>query len=310
LKAARAKFDRGGWTANFVVGIIIVLVTPAIGVTLQRPKLAIISAAVGITAAVWIVAAVLLTSLRSSLSRPLVSDPSPTIVADSQGGHTEPPLLADTNAVTTAHLDSMAPKASKSAQTGRAVNQTMVNSPGGTQVGGDVVLPPERRLIYSLTLEIQIDAQTPPSAATDRQASAGLQSAVALFNARGDRFRFVTNYQFEEQQVDSGTKRLFLSYTPEVPSQLLGQPVAVLATMENLGFDYAEFLKISGFADSSRPMQMAFQLRLNGVEVVSQKTPILPAGQLTSGQLSLKVGAIFRKVPATYNAVVSKSGIR
>jgi hypothetical protein len=46
----------GGWIANFVVGVVLLLVTPLLNGIMQHPRIAILSAVSGLTIIIWVVA--------------------------------------------------------------------------------------------------------------------------------------------------------------------------------------------------------------------------------------------------------------
>lgn len=74
-KTARAS-SAAGYTANFVVTAIATLVTPLVGYMINSPKAAIISAAIGITALVWLAAAAMIRRVPAELPAVTVSPTS------------------------------------------------------------------------------------------------------------------------------------------------------------------------------------------------------------------------------------------
>lgn len=74
-KTTRAS-SSAGYTANFVVTAIATLVTPLVSYMINSPKAAIISAAIGITALVWLGVAAMIKRLPAELPAVTVSPTS------------------------------------------------------------------------------------------------------------------------------------------------------------------------------------------------------------------------------------------
>lgn len=195
---------------------------------------------------------------------------------------------------------------SKTPRVNEVPSQMMINSPGGIQAGGDVTINADRRLINSIVLHVSIDTQTIDSTVTDVKVSAGLGSALALFTAEKTRFRFVTDFMIRDQQLTPTQRRLSFVYTPETPTELLGKPLDLLASIDLLAVDYAKIFKIKHFDTTLGDTILNFSVIINGVSVVKISDRIQPTGVLGTGQTNLKVSKYFSKIPDIYAAAVSK----
>ncbi|HOO49856.1 MAG TPA: hypothetical protein PLU81_10825 [Deltaproteobacteria bacterium] len=182
----------------------------------------------------------------------------------------------------------------------------MINSPGGIQAGGDVTINADRRLINSIALHVSIDTQTIDSTVTDVKVSAGLGSALALFTAEKTRFRFVTDFMIRDQQLTPTQRRLTFVYTPETPTELLGKPIELLASINLLAVDYAKIFKIKHFDTTLGDTFLNCSVIINGVSVVKISDRVQPTGVLGAGQTNLDVGDKFSQIPDVYTAAVSK----
>ena len=92
-------------------------------------------------------------------------------------------------------------------QSGQAVSQSMVNSPGTFQARRDVIVTSDRRLIQSIQLRIAIDYPTPATQPTEKETDVRMQSAIALFATDKTRIRFVSDWTITHQQVCAGLTR-------------------------------------------------------------------------------------------------------
>src|SRR5262245_21305483 len=63
LRCTVQRLMSGGWIANFVVGVVLLLVTPLLNGIMQHPRIAILSAASGLTIIIWVVALAMIRSL-------------------------------------------------------------------------------------------------------------------------------------------------------------------------------------------------------------------------------------------------------
>jgi lipoprotein NlpI len=77
----------GGWIANFVVGVVLLLVTPLLNGIMQHPRIAILSAASGLTIIIWVVALAMIRSLPGTPAigtAQTVTPPQPNITPAAQ----------------------------------------------------------------------------------------------------------------------------------------------------------------------------------------------------------------------------------
>lgn len=195
---------------------------------------------------------------------------------------------------------------SKAPRVREGPTQTMINSPGGIQAGGDVTVNSDRRLINSIVLQVSIETQTIASTVTDVKVSAGLGSALALFTANKTRFRFVTDFMIRDQQLTPVQRRLTFVYTPETPTELLGKPIELLASINLLAVDYAKIFATKHFDTTIGDTIFNCSVIINGVSVATISAGVKPAGSLGTGQANLNVVEVFSKIPGAYAAAVSR----
>jgi hypothetical protein len=165
--------DFGGtWLPNYVVTIVLSLIWPAIGLIMNTPKAIIIGAAIGLTVAVWFAAVLLIKHVPSpkpkASEQPMVQPD--TAKADSPPDAKQTPPLTPTSSRTTeppagvlgqVTAPSVTPAVQhpnkepavssnqdKDPKPSTSITQSMVNSPGGIQAGGNVTInqgiPPRR----------------------------------------------------------------------------------------------------------------------------------------------------------------------
>ncbi len=187
------------------------------------------------------------------------------------------------------------------------ISQTMVDSPGGIQVGGDLTVASDKRIIQSLVLEVKVNQQTSSKPLTEPATSVGLQSAVAFFTATGQRIRFVTDFKLVDQQVSVDTRRVTFVYTPETPGEILGKDIEFLTQIDKFVVNYSEIFQTIGFAGGGAAISVDLFLRLNGVEVIAEQGGVERTGVLARGQASFNVAQLFQKVPAAYGRAVSST---
>ena len=66
LRGTVQRLRSGGWIANFVVGVVLLLITPLLNGIMQHPRIAILSAAGGLTIIIWVVALAMMRSLPTA----------------------------------------------------------------------------------------------------------------------------------------------------------------------------------------------------------------------------------------------------
>lgn len=182
-------------------------------------------------------------------------------------------------------------------------HQTIINSPGAIQAGRDVIISADPQLVRSLELRISVEASTAPATAGPEAVDVGLGSAVALFTTEKQRFRFVSDYQVHDQQVAETRRRIRFVYSPEDPTQVLGQPIESLGKIEVLAVNYAEILKTEKF-EATDGAVMECGVILNGIPIAKIRADVQPTGLLNQGQANINVADMFRKIPAAYRAAL------
>jgi hypothetical protein len=168
------------------------------------------------------------------------------------------------------------------------------------------VLLKEPTSIRSLDIDVGLDLPTTPLEVSARSASMGLSSVIALFDDENQRFRFVTDFRFSEQQSAKSVHRFEFTYHPEELSQFAGRPMSALAKMRVFVFDYSEFLRIAGHSlDANGSANLSISLILNGIRVTLSQTPV-PAEQIVRGSVRLDVSAMFASVESVYTRELSR----
>src|SRR6266436_4967621 len=88
LRGTVQRLMSGGWIANFVVGFVLLLVTPLLNGIMQHPRIAILSAASGLTIIIWVVALAMIRSLPGAPkvdTTQTVTQQQPNITPAAQG---------------------------------------------------------------------------------------------------------------------------------------------------------------------------------------------------------------------------------
>ena len=160
----------------------------------------------------------------------------------------------------------------------------------------------ERRInvINSLEIRVNLDEITKDKTPGEKETSAGLQSAVALFSKGKVRHRFVTDFQYSVQQLSPNIRRATFVYRPEEPTKILGKSIDYLDSMEIFVVNFTDFIDPLGFNRQSQEHMVSVTVLLNGVEIVTLNNLAVHKGQLYSGQLKLDVTKTFRDISAQY----------
>jgi hypothetical protein len=187
-----------------------------------------------------------------------------------------------------------------------APSQTMINSPGGIQAVGDVIIASDRRVINSIVLNVSVETETAPSKATEVQTDAGLSSALALFTRDKTRIRFVTDFMIRDQQVTETRRRLSFTYSPETPAAILGKPVDFLSAIDVLAVNYAEIFTTEHFDTSQTETRLQCIVMVNGISVSTINLDVKSTGTLSKGQANVSVAEAFSRIPGIYASSVSR----
>ena len=183
--------------------------------------------------------------------------------------------------------------------------QTMINSPGGIQAGGNFTITSDRRVINAMTVRMSIETATLPATPGEPETSAGLQSIIGLFTKDKTRIRFATDYTFQEHQVTETRRRLTFTYTPEKAEEILGKSIEYLASIDGLAVNYAEILRMTKFDTTLAPSAITATIAINGITLATINRGA-PAGRLSQGQAEFKVTDAFTQIPVNYNKAVER----
>lgn len=129
-----ARSSSGYWQ-NFVISVALALIAPVVGIIMQSRKAIVIGAGCGVTILLWIL---IIAFVRRIPEEPKQSPASTDNQVETLGEM--PP---------TQKGDLMPEKTPNSVEQPHAISQTMTNSPGGIQAGGNVTIsqgPQPRRL--------------------------------------------------------------------------------------------------------------------------------------------------------------------
>jgi len=185
--------------------------------------------------------------------------------------------------------------------------QTMVNSPGGIQALGNVTIASDQRIIHTMELRVSLEIETLKAAVSDETRDVGLTSIVALFTKDGSRIRFESDATIRDQQVSPDVRRLSFVYRPENPSDMLGKPVASLASLEAFAVDYSEILNMKQIRVEEAASRLFCIVLVNGV-AVGQLRAALSNGTIAKRGLSWTVEKVFAEMPTVYAEALSRSG--
>jgi len=162
-------------------------------------------------------------------------------------------------------------------------------------------------IISYFELRVELDETSSSNkSVSEKETSAGIQSAVALFDAKKNRYRFVTDFQFSYQQISPKYRKAFFVYHPEDPSQLLGKSLRVLNTIEAFGCNYSAFANPIGFSSSGVVNRITVAISVNGVQIPIFTSSELPANQLFSRQLEFNVSESFDHFDEKYSLALDK----
>lgn len=206
------------------------------------------------------------------------------------------------NSLTSRTSDGGSSHAKSNSNSPFSVNQTMNNSPGGVQ---NVTINAHKQLINSIELVINFFEQTPARPDTEFGTSVGISVALGLFSRENVRYRFVTDYKWTVHQVNENERALTLVFAPESPVEILGKEISLLTEMDSLVMNMAEFFKTIDFAQSGGLIAISIALRINGIQIFSERGPFSTPGKFNEGQFSIPVRTLFEKVPVTYQSKVS-----
>jgi len=163
-------------------------------------------------------------------------------------------------------------------------------------------------IIQSLELHVFVNIKTLESQATDRETSAGLSNAIALFAKDKTRYRFVTDFRFTIQQITPTVKRIEFIYRPEDPVQILGKQIDFLENMEKFVCNYQTFLRKVNITDNLGST-VNINVFVNGIDVITLRDLNCNAGVLSGGQAALSINDSFKKIPERYIVKIKEKSI-
>lgn len=161
--------------------------------------------------------------------------------------------------------------------------------------------------ISSIELRVYIDEITSKKKLTEIVTSAGIQSAVAFFNKKDERFRFVTDFQFSHQQISDNIHRGTLVFKPEDPNQILGQNIKILQSFKAFVYNFKDFTQYFGFDKNNKTNLLSLVLFVNGIELINIQNIPHENGKLYEGQLSIPVEQLFTDVETTYQQKINEN---
>jgi hypothetical protein len=162
FQSVRHDFSRS-YLPNAIIALICLLVGPAVGVAMKSPKIIVVSAVIGLTLALWFAGYFIYKRIPEAAApeqpRNLPSAtplPWPPPSSEAPKGTPSPePQEYDANTSSSAipltftQEKPVPEKKSQNLEPSRSIKQSMVNSPGGIQAGGNVTVnkePGERHL--------------------------------------------------------------------------------------------------------------------------------------------------------------------
>lgn len=160
--------------------------------------------------------------------------------------------------------------------------------------------------ISNIELRVFLDEVTPKKKITELSTSAGIQSAVAFFNNKDERFRFVTDFQVSEQQISDNIHRGTLIFKPEDPNQILGKNIKILESFKVFVYNFKDFTQYFGFDKSNKTNLLSLVLFVNGIELTNVQNIPHENGKLYEGQLSIPVEQLFKDIETTYQQKIDE----
>jgi hypothetical protein len=230
---AKGTVDRltsGGWTANFVIGLVFLLVAPIVSHLMHRPKVAIVSFAVGATLLIWVAA---VAAYRSVPVEPVESvDSEPPRVEQNKPGLTKEVEVAKPE---TAPAVAPVFKASEKPTT---QSTSVTNSPGAAvyQAGRDLIVqsaPTTQGLaqLRSIVLESRLTcvpaegAELPPDEVPFLPAG----DANAYLSGPAGRQRLLFSSPVRFRKLANGRVVVINRFSLDPASDLVGRPLSEVA---------------------------------------------------------------------------------
>ncbi|MGX1927759.1 hypothetical protein [Flagellimonas sp. 2504JD4-2] len=156
------------------------------------------------------------------------------------------------------------------------------------------------RIIHSVEVHMFIDEKTTDRDIGELKSNMGISFAIAFFNEKNERFRFVTDGTFSNQQINKNTNRGTLKFRPENPSQVLGKNISFLESFEVLVYNFSESYQYFEFDKINKTHRITLHFYLNGTKVLDLRNIPHDNGKLSEGQLSLDLKNEFSKLEEKY----------
>ena len=160
-------------------------------------------------------------------------------------------------------------------------------------------------VINSVEVHIFVDEKTTEKDIGKLKTNLGITFAIAFFNEKNKRFRFVTDGTFSNQQIDKNTNRGTLKFKPENPSQILGKSISFLENFEVLAYNFSEFDQYFEFERTNKTHRITVHFYLNGTKVLDLSNIPHNDGKLFEGQLSLNLKNQFQRFEEKYQEKIN-----
>lgn len=131
------------------------------------------------------------------------------------------------------------------------------------------------KIINSIEIRSEIDFPTLNSV-SEKYTNSGISSSIALFDSNRERYRFITDFQWSGQQITTNTHRIYFTYKPENPEQILGKPLTSLENIQHLAIRYDWFVKnyLNTPLDITGTTTLNYKFFVNGVNIGTYKSSV------------------------------------
>lgn len=160
-------------------------------------------------------------------------------------------------------------------------------------------------IINSIEAHMFIDEKTTDKDVGDLKNNMGITFAIAFFNKNNERYRFVTDGVFSNQQINRNTNRATLIFRPENPSQILGKRISFVESFEVLAYNFSESYQYFEFEKTNKTHRITIHFYLNGTKVLDLRNIPHDDGKLSEGQLSLNLKNEFSNFEEQYQEKIN-----
>ena len=241
-----SRLGSRGWLPNLVVGGAFLLMSPVIGVIMQHPRMAIVSAAIGATVLVWVVAWAAYRSVPADVGSTVASDSGSPIDPERPANTPQSADIASPVTSPTGGAKAAAPEAGSrlaSPSQPPAQSTSVSHSPGANvyQAGRDVVISqpatPGGQRIQSLTLEVRLTCSVkdghgklPP----DEVPFVPIGEANAYLDGPAGRQRLAFASPVRFRRLADNRILVVNRFSLDPAGDLIGQPIRALANFEKI----------------------------------------------------------------------------